>query len=285
MNLTLQYDALKNEVETFLELVHQALRQNPSAEPLYKGCVVMYSSLLEVPPFLFIGINPGDELKESEQPKKDLDPGDGFEYTNAVTDVDYRLTKQTRGLFEMAGMGNLLEKSVKTNVYYIATSNVKDLWQLFSLLGEDMNRRLHENAFKWTRRMIEMIKPKTIICEGIMPFSFTFEVRQNMHQSSNSLESRSHFCFDANPYPTGRRGLRRNRNGWRAAASDLSHFKLEFTPFNKLSEIYGVSKTRESVCGYFELPDKTPVIGYSRNRSNIQNKCFVADFLRKKCNK
>jgi hypothetical protein len=62
---------------------------------------------------------------------------------------------------------------------------------------------------------------------------FNFEVRQIMHQSSNNSPKRRHFCFDANPYPTGRRGLRRNRNVWRAASSDLSHWQLESTLPNK----------------------------------------------------
>src|ERR1017187_2595170 len=63
--------------------------------------------------------------------------------------------------------------------------------------------------------------------------SFKFEVRQNMLQISNSLQRERHFCLDANPYPTGRRGLRRNRNVWRATSSDLSHWQLESTPPNK----------------------------------------------------
>src|ERR1035437_2175238 len=66
--------------------------------------------------------------------------------------------------------------------------------------------------------------------------SFKFEVRQNMLQISNSLQRKRHFCFDANPYPTGRRGLRRNRNVWRATSSELSHFKLESTMPNKSPE-------------------------------------------------
>jgi len=60
-----------------------------------------------------------------------------------------------------------------------------------------------------------------------MHFEFNFVVRQNMHLISNSLYEIRHFCFDANHYPTGRRGLRRNRNVWRAASSDLSHWQLE----------------------------------------------------------
>jgi len=47
---------------------------------------------------------------------------------------------------------------------------------------------------------------------SVLLFEFNFVVRQNMHLISNSLHEIRHFCFDANPYPTGRRGLRRNRN-------------------------------------------------------------------------
>jgi hypothetical protein len=60
-----------------------------------------------------------------------------------------------------------------------------------------------------------------------------FEVRQNMYLISNSLQGRRHFCFDANPYAIGRRGLRRNRNVWAAASSNLSHLQLESTWSNK----------------------------------------------------
>ena len=102
----------------------------------------MYSHLLESPPFLFIGINPGDEQKENEKPKEDLDPCDGFEYTNALEyGYDYRLAKQTRDLFEKAGMIDCLEKSVKTNVYYFATSNVGIAKQVLMLALAPVFRR------------------------------------------------------------------------------------------------------------------------------------------------
>src|ERR1035437_7544357 len=69
-----------------------------------------------------------------------------------------------------------------------------------------------------------------------------FEVRQIMLQISNSLQRRRHFCFDANPYAIGRRGLRRNRNVWVAASSELSHFKLESTMPNKPPEPTAVGR-------------------------------------------
>ena len=63
-----------------------------------------------------------------------------------------------------------------------------------------------------------------------------FEVRQNMLLIINSLQRIRHFCFDANPYAIGRRGLRRNRNVWAAASSDLSHLQLESTTPNTALE-------------------------------------------------
>lgn len=223
MNLLSSYKGLQDEVATFRNLVRKAISQNPDAEQLYKGCAIMYSSIVEAPPFLFIGINPGAG-RYNETGKKieddDLEPCDGFEYTNALVDnYDYALAKQTRTLFEYAGMLHCLEKSVKTNVYYFATKNEPELWKLFSLLGADINRQFHEYAFMWTRQMIEMIKPQVIICEGMQSF-------------------------------------------------------------NKLSEIYNVSQNRAGSYGYLELPDKTPVVGYSRRYSNIKDKVIVADYLK-----
>jgi len=76
---------------------------------------------------------------------------------------------------------------------------------------------------------------------------FKFEVRQNMMFVCNHLQRKGHFCFDANPYAIARRGLRRNGNVWRAASSDLSHFKLEFTQPNKSPEPTAVGAVRSAV--------------------------------------
>jgi len=81
----------------------------------------------------------------------------------------------------------------------------------------------------WSQRAQTICR--TFKFEGFLNriFEFNFVVRQNMHLIINSLHEIRHFCFDANPCTIGRRGLRRNRNVWRAATSDLSHYKLEFT--------------------------------------------------------
>src|ERR1035437_10317463 len=90
--------------------------------------------------------------------------------------------------------------------------------------------------FSWQSSM-----PNCIFKSIVLFCSFKFEVRQNMLQISNSLQRERHFCFDANPYPTGRRGLRRKRNVWRATSSELSHFKLESTFLNNPDSIFGAT--------------------------------------------
>src|ERR1035437_9616825 len=77
--------------------------------------------------------------------------------------------------------------------------------------------------------------------------SFKFEVRQIMMLVSNDLQRKRHFCFDANPYAIGRRGLQRNRNVWRAPPSELSHFDLESTQPNKSPEPTAVGACRSAV--------------------------------------
>ena len=54
--------------------------------------------------------------------------------------------------------------------------------------------------------------------------------------TTNHLQRKRHFCFDANPYAIARRGLRRNRNVWPVASSNLSHWQLESTIGNKQLE-------------------------------------------------
>jgi len=170
------YNTLKEEVAAFRKQIVERLPQNEDASNLYKGCTIMYSHLIENPPFLFIGINPGGGT--NDDPK--LDPCMGFEYLNALDDVDYALARETRGLFTQAfsetEMLKLLNSSVKTNVYYFITTKANDLWNLFSSFGNDANRDFHCRAFKWTEQMIKMVKPKVIVCEGIIALNKISEI-------------------------------------------------------------------------------------------------------------
>jgi hypothetical protein len=176
------YASLAKEVETFRNKVVNNLQNNESGNSLYKGCTIMYSSLLENPSFLFIGINPGG-VRNKETGLKieegELNIGDGFEYINSEgTDWDYTLARQTRNLFEQAELYDKLKDSVKTNVFYFMTSNEPELWQLFDSFDEELNNQFKPLAYKWTKQMIEMVNPKIIICEGISALNKVAEIYQ-----------------------------------------------------------------------------------------------------------
>ena len=109
----------------------------------------------------------------------------------------------------------------------------------FAVLPFDRRRAVRRQFSKRPDRNIDLewqiaddkIRTQSILghSEVVWQLEINFEVRQNMFRISNSLQGRRHFCFDANPYAIGRRGLRRNRNVWAVTSSELSHFELEST--------------------------------------------------------
>jgi hypothetical protein len=114
---------------------------------------------------------------------------------------------------------------------------------LVSLVCEKGFSITQDEAVKFIKEADERKPPVPIAYQTTQNnCDINFVVRQIMLQISNSLQRERHFCFDANPYPTGRRGLRRNRNVCGAASFDLSHWQLESTNTNKLAVIVGLAK-------------------------------------------
>ena len=95
--------------------------------------------------------------EERRDEKEDLEPIK-FDYLDEGN--SNQLVTGTRQIFKDADIFNLLNKSVKTNFYYFATKNVNELHQIWGI------NKFEDNAFKWTRQIIEMLNPKIIICEG-----------------------------------------------------------------------------------------------------------------------
>lgn len=170
MDINKNFFDLSEEVANFRDAILDMISTNNDAKEFYRGCIMMYSSLIKNPPLLFIGINPGGGAFNHRgilKDENDLKPNDGFEYINAIDDGDFDLARETREIFKMAGMYTLLEESVKTNFYYFASDNEKQLWKFFSTFDEETCQKFHSLAFKWSKQMIELIKPKVIICEGM----------------------------------------------------------------------------------------------------------------------
>lgn len=168
-----QYETLQKDIQVFIDEVSTALKKNSEKQTLCKGWRVMFSPLIEKSEIMFIGINPGDgqtgviDLEHSDK--------EHLEYL----DWDYPLAKFTKDVFKKINSTHLLEKSVKTNYFYLSTTNQPDLYVITEFLGRGENKlgeRVFAKAREWTNKLIEIVQPKIIICEGKEAYSNVTEL-------------------------------------------------------------------------------------------------------------
>jgi uracil-DNA glycosylase len=173
-----QYDQLiRPEIESLIKEVEAALPQDSVMREACKGWRVFFSPLISKPKILFIGINPGN----GQEGMIDLDYHDKerLEYlqywddeTQRYIESTYSLAKETKEAFKLAGLSEVLEESaVKTNFFFLSTVAEKDLYTLTTYLGRGKSEvllgdKIFSKAYEWTRKLIEIIEPQIVICEG-----------------------------------------------------------------------------------------------------------------------
>ena len=154
------YNQLMKEVAEFKEaLEHSSIY--PKVRDKYKGFQILFSPLQSQPDFMFVGINPGAGFFNSTRELANrLVPEENMEYVNS----NYALARETKKLFELMGLTNGdLSRAVKTNFYFLATENERDLNEIINFLDPmDFEKKSKD----WNKRLIQMIQPKIIICEG-----------------------------------------------------------------------------------------------------------------------
>jgi hypothetical protein len=159
-----KYLEIKTEIEEFLKIIENDKEISEKLKKYFKGIQVFFSPLLHKPKFMFIGINPGagffnNEGNQSKNVKR-LSP---MEFTDYIGQK-YKLATETRELFKLAGISNKeLQNSVKSNYYFLATTNANDL---FSLLSHLKKHKVYYKSKKWINKLIDIVEPEFIICEG-----------------------------------------------------------------------------------------------------------------------
>ena len=156
-----QYSEMKLEIEGFLAEIENDKDLEKILEKYYKGIQVFLSRLIYKPKFMFIGINPGAGFYNYEGKKvKRLSPLESMEYIGQ----DYKLATETRELLRLAGIPiSDSNNSVKTNYYFLSTTNANDL---FSLLSHLKKHKVYNKSKNWINKLIDIIEPEFIICEG-----------------------------------------------------------------------------------------------------------------------
>lgn len=160
-----EYNKIKIEVEDFVNQITNDESLKKILEKHYKGTQILFSPLYNKPNIMLIGINPGAGYNKNEDKNvKRFNPMKFMEYVGG----GYMLARQTRKLFELSGLTiSDLKNSVKTNCFFIATTNAKELDALLKNL-EKYNIRTKSQ--KWINSLIEIVEPKLIICEGKKAF-------------------------------------------------------------------------------------------------------------------
>lgn len=168
-NAQQEYHQIAEEAKENHLKITALIEKNEKVAKHYKGSQVLFSPFIENPTILLMGINPGSGYYKQTKGERVAQflPLDKLEYfTN-----DYTLAKETRNAFEKAGLLHLLVNStVKSNVYYTATDNTSTLWALVSSLCSEKVNDPETAALEWTRRLVKVIAPKVVICEGCVAF-------------------------------------------------------------------------------------------------------------------
>lgn len=168
-----EYIKWEKQVRDALQELKKDLDENEMAKSLYNGFYIWDSKFIVEPEVMFIGINPGDGNPNNNRYVK-VKPAENMSYLEYwdENNTTYTLARETLEVFEKAGYSKdalrvlLNEQSVKTNFYYIITKNQGEITKCLNSLGRGRFKKYWLQSFHWTGELIEIIKPKVIICEG-----------------------------------------------------------------------------------------------------------------------
>lgn len=161
-----KFNILSKEVEEFVTINGALLEESG----VYKGTQILYSKLISRPKFLFVGINPGPGYYNHNNGKKvaRFSPLEKMEYVDER--YDYRLSEETKDLFAKADCSDELQNAMKTNCYFFSTTNENELKILLNKIMHNGRPNIFREIEAWTKRIIEMVNPEIIICEGKSAF-------------------------------------------------------------------------------------------------------------------
>jgi len=70
-------------------------------------------------------------------------------------------------VFRDAGLENvLITSTIKTNFFYIATQNAKQINECVNCVGGDFVGNFYKQSSIWTKQLVGIINPEIILCEG-----------------------------------------------------------------------------------------------------------------------
>lgn len=163
-----EIEKLSMEAKVFHEKIMALKNSNEEIERLYYGTQVFFSPVKQSN-LLILGFNPGSGYHDANKGKlvQKFKP----ERTHEYITCDYDLANQTRGIFESISKMEDLENSVKSNIYFTATKNIREFNKLTNAMKKvDILNDFWHNSKLWQNTIIEFVSPNLILCEGFQVY-------------------------------------------------------------------------------------------------------------------
>lgn len=178
------------------------------------GYSIFYSPVVSHPKLLIIGYNPGGD--KSSFNENNTEPPKQHDYIVG----NYRMARRMRFIFESAGILTELKESVKMNLIYFRSKNIK---------GLKHSPQSIKYCYDQTKMVIDELHPDLIIVEGLSTFTELGKLLKLEEQNRTHFNSKCiliHSCYGdgdskviAIPHPTGARGL--TNEHWRRIGKSI----------------------------------------------------------------
>jgi hypothetical protein len=165
MNLK-ELETLKEEVKNLHGRILAECQKNEKLKALYKGCQIFYSPFRINVDVLFVGLNPGGGYAKANEGQivENFEPMEKYELNI--------LAEEVRMCFRDAGKENIFDNAVATNGRFFATDGSEELKSFLAKLPENLRNEVKTMSIKWIRTLIEIVKPKIIMCLGNESFDY-----------------------------------------------------------------------------------------------------------------
>lgn len=204
------YQKWEQSVLKELHKLKAEVDDNDVARSLYNGFYIWDGIVPTTlsPDVLFIGINPGNGDPNNTQTVKLSTTAQQITYIEYIDGENptYALARETLMVFEKAGYSRaefkklLQTKALKTNFYYIITNKQSSISRCLKALDPKRFGDFWGNSYHWTERLIRVLKPKVVICEGKSVYNEILAMNQPL-LTLNHWENHCGY-FEAGPeYP------------------------------------------------------------------------------------
>lgn len=167
-----EFAAIQAEVKELADKVIALAENDEELKNLYRGTQIYFSPIQTNPEIMFLGINPGPGYYKhnDKTPVYRLEPTERIEYLTE----EYNLADDWKYVFGEKNLNYIsgLENAFKTNCFYFATDDSKSLEKLIRVSAKHLKNEIAEKSKDWTTRMIKLVSPKILICEGFGAFDY-----------------------------------------------------------------------------------------------------------------